>query len=411
MATTTIDPATTTVRLLIGEGQPRDAPADLLASLDAIEVYNGSACPAGFRLSFVGDRYPPEPGPMPEYPLLASGLLDPFNRVQVVIQPEGDAATVLIDGFITYQEVSVEADGKTTISVLGEDVSVKMDLFEVSAEYPNLTDSAIVTQILGKYGDLGIEPQVTAPSDESAPQDYVPQQNSTDRFFLQALAARHGFLFYIQPGSSAGSNTAYWGPPVTSGTSQKALTLNMGPANNLRSLALRYEALAPTVTYGRVLDLTQQPAAPVDVGLGGASPEGGLAANPAIPSSASSLAQDPSGTSYASQLASVAVRGSLLLHPGFTSAETRSAGQGKVNRSVQEAVVVEGELDTADYEDVLIAPGLVDLRGVGTRYDGTYVVKQVRHLLSFEEDQVLYTQKFVLTRGGVGSTITEVDET
>jgi hypothetical protein len=403
------DPGSTVVKLMIGAGQPRNAPDDLLSALDAIEVVQGAACPSGFRLSFAADRYPPEPGPLPEYPLLASGLLDPFNRVQVLTQPEGEAATVLIDGFITYQEVKVEEDGRALISVLGEDVSLKMDLVEVSAEYPNLTDSAIVTQVLGKYGGVGITPQVTAPSDESAPQDYVPQQNSTDRFLVQALAARHGFLFYVQPGSSAGTNTAYWGPPVTSGSRQKALTTNMGRANNLRSVALRYEAMAPTVAYGQVLDLTQQPAAPVPVGVGAAAPADGLETTGALAPSGASLAQDPAG--YASDVAALAVRGSLLLHPGLASGEARSLGQGKVNRSVQEAVVAEGELDTALYGEVLVAPGLVDLRGVGTRFDGTYFVKQVRHLLQFEDRKLSYTQKFVLTRGGVGSTITQVEET
>ncbi len=402
------DPETTTVKLMIGAGTPSDAPEDLLAALDSIEVVQGTACPAGFRLSFTADRYPPERGQVPEYPLLATGLLDPFNRVQVLMQPQGEAATVLIDGFVTYLEMAVDKDGKALVSVLGEDVSLKMDLVEVSAEYPNLTDSAIVSQILGKYGGVGITPRVTAPSGESAPQDYVPQQNATDRFHVLALAARYGFQFYVQPGSSAGKNTAYWGPPVTAGTAQKALTTNMGPANNVSSLSLRYEALAPTAAYGQVLDLTQQPAAAVPVGLGSWSPADGLEATVALASAASGLAADPS--SYSSDLATLAVRGSLLLHPGMSSAEATSLGQGKVNRSVQEAVVAEGELDTADYGEVLVAPGLVDLRGVGTRFDGTYLVKQVRHLLAFEEDQISYKQKFVLTRGGVGSKITTVEE-
>jgi phage protein D len=402
------DPESTIVRLMIGATQPRDAPEDLLLALDSIEVVQGITCPSGFRLSFAADRYPPDPGPLPEYPVLATGLLDPFNRVQVLTQQQGESPTVLIDGFITYQEVKVEENGRALISVLGEDVSLKMDLVEVSAEYPNLTDSAIVTQVLGKYGGVGITPRVTAPSDESAPQDYVPQQNATDRFYVQALAARHGFLFYVQPGSSAGTNTAYWGPPVTAGSSQKALTANMGRATNLRSLSLRYEALAPTVAYGQVLDLSQQPAAPVPVGVGAADPSDGLATTGALPSSGSSLAQDPAG--YGSDLAALAVRGSLLLHPGMTTGEARSLAQGKVNRSLQDAVVVEGEIDTSDYGEVLVAPGLVDLRGVGTRYDGTYMVKQVRHLLRFAKGQLSYMQKFVLTRGGVGSTISEVEE-
>lgn len=405
---TSIDPTATTIKLMIGAGTPRDAPEELTRSLDTIEVVQGSRCPSGFRLSFHADRYPPEPGTMADYPLLDGGLLEPFNRVQVIVQPEGDADTVLIDGFITHQELTVEGEGKALLTVLGEDVSVKMDLVEISVEYPNLTDSAIVNQILGKYSSLGIQPQVTAPQGESAPEDFVPQQNSTDRIYLLELAARHGFQFYVQPGAAAGQNTAYWGPPVTTGDRQKALTTNMGPANNLDKLALRYEALAPTVAFGRVLDLTQQPAAPVDVPVGSVAAPLGLATTPGLPSSAAGVAADPPG--FTSQLDTLGTRSSLLYHPGDTVAVTRAHGQGKVDRSAQEVVVAEGELDTAAYESILVAPGLVDLRGVGGRYDGTYYVTQVRHVLSLDQGQWRYTQKFVLTREGTGTTITAVEE-
>lgn len=405
---TSIDTTSTTVSLMIGKGTPRSASEALVKALNAIEVVHGSRCPSGFRLSFHADRYPPEPGTMTDYQLLDGGLLEPFNRVQVVVQPEGGAVTVLVDGFITHQELSVEGEGKALLTVLGEDVSVKMDLVEISAEYPQLADSAIVSQILGKYSSLGVQPQVTAPQGESAPQDFVPQQNSTDRFYLQELAARHGYLFYVQPGASAGQNTAYWGPPVTTGDRQKALTTNMGPANNVGKVALRYEALAPTVAFGRVLDLSQQPAVAVDVPVGSVSAPPGLATTPGLPSSASSLASDPTG--FTSQLDTLATRSSLLYHPGDTTGVTRGHGQGKVDLSAREVVVAEGELDTAAYESILVAPGLVDLRGVGGRYDGTYYVKQVRHLLSLDQGEWSYKQKFVLTREGVGSTITTVEE-
>lgn len=405
---TSIDPSSIIIKLMVGPTQPRDAPEDLLKALSTIEVTQGSRCPSGFRLSFHADRYPPKQGTMKDYPLLDTDLLKPFNRVQVVVQPEAGTPTVLIDGFITHQELTIEGEGKALVTVLGEDVSVKMDLVEVSAEYPNLADSAIVKQILGKYSSLGITAKVTAPSGESAPQDYVPQQNSTDRFYLQLLAARHGFQFYVQPGSSVGSNEAVWGPPVATGDRQKALTTNMGPANNLKSLSLRYDALAPTVAYGRVLDLTKTPAETVDVAVGSVSSDVSLAKTAGLASSASSLASSPD--SYADSLSTLSTRASLLYHAGATTAETRSQGQGKVDRSTWEVVTAEGELDTAQYQSILVAPGLVDVRGVGGRYDGTYFVRQVRHLLSLDSGSWSYLQKFVLTRGGLDSTIAEVEE-
>jgi len=316
--------------------------------------------------------------------------------------------TVLIDGFITRQEVTVSGEDTTTITVIGEDVSVKMDLIEISAEFQNLADSAIVTQILGNYSSLGITPSVTAPANEAAPQSWVPQQNCTDRYFIQTLAARHGFLFYVLPGSTAGTNTAYWGPPVTTGDPQKALTTNMSMANNVTSVTMTYDALAPTITYGSVLDLTQSTPAAVPVAIGSASSLMGLANTPPIPSSVSGIATTPS--TFSSQLSTLSSRGTLFLHPGLSATDAQNLAQAKTNRSAQEVVVVEGELDTATYGAILKAAGLVALRGVGGRYDGKYFVKQVNHSLSFGELSWRYAQKFVLVREGFDSTIQAVTD-
>lgn len=398
-----------TVSLKMGATTPANAPADLMQALRTIEVVQGSRCPSGFRLSFSGDRYPPVQGTSTDYALLSEGLLAPFVRVQLTVNPQGSTSTVLIDGFITRQELTIDEEENAVITVIGEDVSVKMDLFEVAAEFPNLADSAIVSQILGSYSSLGITPSVTAPAGEAAPQSWVPQQNSTDRYYLQMLAARHAYQFFIQPGASAGQNTAYWGPPVTTGDRQKALTTNMRGVNNLRRLSASYDALAATVTYGQALDLSKTPAVATPIAIGSASQLPGLSTGAALPSAASSLATTPS--SYSSQLSTLAVRGALLLHPGLTPTDAQSLGQAKTNRSVQEVVVVEGEVDVEEYGAVLVAPGLVDLRGVGQTYDGTYYVKQVTHVLTQENDAWSYAQRFVLTRGGTGSTITQVEET
>lgn len=396
----------TILSLKLGATTPVDAPLDVVQALRNAEVVQGSRCPSGFRLTFQADRYPPTPGTPLDYSLINSGLLDPFVRVQVLVQAGGGSLTVLIDGFITRQELTVDEGENSLLTVIGEDVSVKMDLFEVSAEFPTLTDSAIVTQILGNYSSLGITAQVTAPTGEAAPQSWVPQQNSTDRYFLQMLAARHGFLFYIQPGSSAGQNTAYWGPPLTTGTPQPALTTNMSLANNIKGLSITYDALAATMTYGQALDLSQVPAVATPIAISSASQAQGFSTIAAIDSQFASLAQSPS--TFTSQLAKLSVRGSLLLHQGLTPTDAQSLGQGKTDRSLQEVLVVEGEVDTVEYGSILVAPGLVDLRGVGKRFDGRYYVKQVSHNLSLDQGEWRYLQKFVLTRAGAGSTITQV---
>jgi phage protein D len=402
------DPVQTFVQLLMGSPTPSSAPLALRKLLRTIEVIQSSRCPSGFRMTFSAPRYDATDLTGTEYPALDTDLLDPFVRVQVTVQPStSTTATVLMDGFITRQEVVVGQEG-TTVTVIGEDVSVMMDLIEISAQFQNTADSAIVKQILGNYSSLGVTLSVTVPTGESAPANWVPQQNCTDRYLIQMLAARHGFLFYVLPGSSAGTNTAYWGPPVTTGTSQKALTINMSRADNLTSLTMTYDALAPTITYGSVLDLTKNPAAAVPIAVGSANPLLNLAQTGPIPSAVSSVATTPS--TFTTQLSTLTTRGTLFLHPGLSAIDAQNLAQAKTNRSAQEVVVIEGEVETAQYGAILQTAGLVDLRGVGTRYDGTYFVKQVNHNFTFEKNGLRYLQKFVLVREGFDSKIQAVTD-
>ena len=402
----------TELTLNIGPDPPEAAGLSVIRALRQVEVTRTNSVPSGFQLTFGAVRYDPryeaseEDDSQTEWPLLKDDTLKPFNRVQVLVSIDEAADQVLIDGFITRQEINVDAEKGSTLVLTGEDVSVKMDLFEISAEYQELTTSATVSQILGKYSSLGITAEVKAPEGESAPTDYVPQQNCTDRYYLQILAAQNGFDFYLKPGTKAGKNTAYWGPPIANKSPQPdpqtALIAEMGERNNVRSLSLSYDALAPTLAYAQVLDLSKNPAESAPVAIGSATQKPNLSTGGAIPSSpaGSGLAQNP--TSFSSNLKTLGVRGRLANYAGYPLAEAKTLAQAKTNLSVIEVVKIEGELDTSRYGVVLDVPGLVDVLGIGTQYGGTYAVKEVTHRLEFGGENWQYAQKFVLTRGGLG---------
>ncbi|MEM8929870.1 MAG: hypothetical protein AAGE94_01780 [Acidobacteriota bacterium] len=396
----------TTITLNVGSGsQPGPAPGDMLESLKRLEVTQTADGPCGFQLTFDAPRFNVEDtSQSAEYPILSDDLLTPFNRVQISVSIKSTEDVVLMDGYILRQEIEIEDDA-TFVTVLGEDVSVKMDLIEVSVEFQNLKDSDIVSQILGNYSSLGVTASVTAPSGESAPSDFVPQQNCTDRFYVRMLARRYGYDFSVIPGSSAGSNTAYWGPPKTDGTPQAVLSANFGPKTNVKKLEMSYDARVPTQVYGQVLDLTQNPAQVSPVALSAPSWRAGLSETEAL-STNTGIASDP--TSFYSSLDDLDVRGSLLYHSGLDVSRATALATGKANRSVVEVQVIEGELDTETYGNILEVAGLVDLRGVGATFDGRYLVRQVTHIIEIENDEPKYTQKFILSRGGYGTTISEV---
>jgi hypothetical protein len=399
----------TKVTLKIGADTPSAASEALTRALSAVEVTCGNTAPAGFQLTFDAERYDPrytksDTTTQEEWPLLTDGSVAPFNRVQLLVEIGTGSPQPLIDGFITRIELNLrEGEASPVLVATGEDVSVKMDLFEISAEYQELAPSAVVGQILGKYSSL-VQADVTTPSGESTPADYVLQQNCTDRLYLKMLAAQAGYEFYVQPGSP--KSTAYWGPPVANKSpapqTQKELVAQMGKRTNVLALNFSYDALAPTLTYAQVLDLSKNPAEATPVAIGSATQKPNLSSGGAIPGtpSPSGLAQDPS--SARGQAQKLAVRGSLANYPGYPVPEATAIAQGRTNLSVTEVVTVEGELDTDAYGAVLTAPGLVDVYGVGTQYGGTFAVREVVHSLKFQDQDWQYRQKFVLTRGGLG---------
>jgi len=81
-------------------------------------------------------------------------------------------------------------------------------------------------------------------TDTPSETERIPRQDETDLQFIQRLAQRNGFVFYIEP-VTMGVNKAYWGPQNRAGPSQAALTHDMGSATNVKSLRLMNDALAP----------------------------------------------------------------------------------------------------------------------------------------------------------------------
>lgn len=391
--------------LKLGQGSPRAAPRELMESLLAIEVRQADMAPSGFQLTFGTDRN----AAGTSLALLADHFGEPFTRVVIGIDvSDGDGAKeaasgVLIDGFVTLQEVVGDDEGMRLV-LTGEDASVKMDMVALSTEYPAMNDAAIVRQILGRYSRY-VSSRVESPSVDPTPSSYVQQQNATDLAYLRRLAARHGFVFSIVAGGG-GTPVAYWGPPEALPACGPALTVGAGAESNVRRVRFRYDALAPTVAYGSILDTAVQPPATRSVAIGSPSRDLGYAKRSAFGSGAG-LAGDPA--SFASDLGALSLRGSLFRHQGLDLARATGVAQAMTDASSDGIVRVEGELDTFDYGAFLSAPGMVELRGGGEAYDGKYYVSEAVHRIAFADRASSYRQEFALTRAGLGTTVTTVE--
>src|SRR5262249_39086382 len=145
-----------------------------------------------------------------DYGLLLKGYLDPPARVSIAVL-FGALPEVLINGVITsHQVVPSNKPGESTLLVTGEDISLLLDLEEKNETYPNQPDSVLALRVLGPSAAQGIIPLVTPTIDVPLILERLPNQQGTDRAFLQELAHRNGFVFYTEP-KLPGVTTAYWG--------------------------------------------------------------------------------------------------------------------------------------------------------------------------------------------------------
>src|SRR5207245_1000857 len=103
---------------------------------------------------------------------------------------------------ITHQQLTPSQEpGKSTLTVTGEDVSVMMDMDEKTQTYPNMPDIVIVNKIILSYAQYGLIPNVIPPASLDVPLmvDWVPSYQGTDLSYIQQLAAKNAYVFYVEP--------------------------------------------------------------------------------------------------------------------------------------------------------------------------------------------------------------------
>jgi hypothetical protein len=393
--------------LLIGPTIAVPAPLPLAEALSSVEVTQNETGRSGFQLTFQVGRS--GPFDLLDYNLLTNPLLRPWSRVSLLVL-FNVTPTVLIDGFITQVQLTPSEDpGGSTLTVTGEDVSVMMDLQQITFPYPAMPEIVQVAAILAKYPLLGwtgaiiippVVPRLPVPTEE------IPNQNATDYEHLHDLAAQHGYVFYVRPGPLPNTNIPYWGPAVppdaiAGAATNSALSVNMGPQTNVNSVNFTYDALAPEMITGEVVDPDFN--IPVPVVFPPFSTNVPLAP---IPGAAYQLMQtrfsrmemkrpeeSPTMTDADRDRARVNYRARVV--------DAYENARSKVNDAAGRTVTASGELDALRYGGVLQARTVVGLRGVGMTFDGLYFVKAVSHSIRAGE----YKQRFTLRREGVGSIV------
>src|SRR5215210_5593333 len=180
--------------LLVGETVPLPAPADVVEAISRVEVTNDAELGDGFQITFTLGK--DQAG---NYGLLDGGALDPPSRVVIGVAI-GVVPEVLIDGIIAHHQlVPSNEPGLSTLTVTGRDLRQMLDLEEKNEKYENQPDSVIFTRLIGQYGQYGLLPQATPTTDVPIELQRIPRQHETDLKFIERMARRNGFVFFIEP--------------------------------------------------------------------------------------------------------------------------------------------------------------------------------------------------------------------
>ncbi|MDQ3803247.1 MAG: hypothetical protein M3416_05270 [Acidobacteriota bacterium] len=397
--------------LLIGPTIAVPAPYDLTEALTGVEVTHSDSGRSGFQLTFQVGRSGPLD--LADYGLLKNPLLlKPFNRVVIMVAFDV-VPQVLMDGLITQVQLTPsEQPGASTLTVTGEDVSVAMDLHQRTMPHPSMAENERVLFALMPYlGRFQILPLVLPPAlpERVPPTQRVPVQTSTDLAYIETLAERQGYVFFVKAGPAPHTNVAYWGPPLRGAFPplglfvQKALSVNMGPSTNVESINFHYNALAPTTVTGVIQDSELN--VPLPVFTMPISTRPPLSLMPGLvfnqPNVRQRLLNHPTRAQYEQAVRNAAEGGDPQARytVGLSIVQALARAQAEVNEASDNVVTASGSLDALQYGAILEARGLVGLRGAGFNYDGHYYVQSVTHSIRRGE----YKQNFTLKREGTGS--------
>ena len=369
--------------LMIGPIVPIAVPQSVLDALTDVEVTTSVKGPSVFQLTFGLSKR----SPLHTLFLLSGGLPLLFMRVIIVVTLKG-TPDVIMDGVITNHQIAPGNDtSHPSLVITGEDLTALMNQQDFSGlPFPAMPAEARVALLLLKYAIFGIIPLVV-PSiliDVPLPTGNIPSQQGTDLAYIKALAARVGYVFYIEPGPIAGINKAYWGPQIKIGIPQPALNIDMDAHTNVESLSFSFDSQKnkiPTIfIYNELTHLVIPIPIPAITPL---NPPLGLI--PPLPTSLADLKP------VSSNLSKLSVPQAIMI------------GLAKASQWA-DAVTGNGSLDVLRYGGILKARQLVGVRGVGLAYDGLYYVTKVTHKIKRGE----YKQSFELSRNGLISTVSKV---
>jgi hypothetical protein len=359
---------------------PVAAPREVVESLVHARIDSGAGdSQGGFELTF---ELPARSPLRTLFLVTGGGGGVPLMRVVLVVAINGRAESV-IDGIATNVATQPGQGGVAKLVVKGKDMSALMAVIELPGiPYPAMPPSARVLLCLAKYAALGVVPLVIPSILDipPLPMQQIPQQRGNDYEYVRGLAADAGYVFYLEPGATPGTSTAYWGPEIRVGAPQPALTANMDALTNVDDLSFNFDREKKSMPIVFFQESASKVPIPVPIpDITPLNPPLGII--PPLPPKIVKL----KNTAH-------------LSAPQALMAGLAYASQNS------DSVFGSGSLDVAKYGRLLRSRALVGVRGAGLPFDGLFYVTNVTHEIA----RGSYKQSFSLARNALLSTVPTV---
>ena len=340
-------------------------PNEELAEAAWVEVYERAGEMTTYRIRYDIDISEGD------FPMLVDERIGAGSELTVIAPLDG-RNNCLVKGPVTGQQIHLEHGGACSfVEVSGCDTSIAMDRETQTVVWSDVTDSDAVTTVLGQYG---YTPDVETTSAGHFETKHTLVQRDTDLRFVQRLARRNGYLFWITC-DEQGIETAHFKRAPVEGDPAGDLVINL-ESNNLEVIDITWDVERPTSVVAAQLNLNDKS------DIDGAVNESPLA----------SL-----GT-QALKVIAADTRSIHLVAPADDAGDLQDRGEGVL---IEAGWFIRATCKTTvnALNALVRAQTVINLRGAGTRFSGKYFVAGVRHTI----DAAQHRMDVELSRNGWGA--------
>jgi hypothetical protein len=317
--------------------------------------------------------------PNGEFRPLDGGPFELGALIAFEVEPPGGLPQRLFQGYVTHLRPHFEViESNGYLEVLAIDAAVVLDAEEKVATWPNMTDSDVVSEVMGTY-QITVRAESTPVNHEEDRQLLV--QRETDWSFLQRLARRNGMRLYFEYDSVPDEVVARFAPPDILGSPQADLVL-LQEGRSLNWADIQLVAAGPVHHAGAALDPIAKR----------------LVRSPGTPSLPVMGREDAADEVEAGLTAAGVGSATALLRDPFPLDAAVSAEATAATDASRFVIELRGEVDPALYRGLLRARRSALVRGVGSRLSGVYYIRSVRTTV----DAGTVMQTFVAVRNATG---------